>query len=256
DEQGAGANALHRRDIDDAAGAGLFHALDSVFAAEKGALTVDAHVGPPLVETCRLDMGGAGNPGALHQNVQGSEGLLHLGDGALPVPLGGDIQRGENTPFPQLRRQRLAGGGVDVGDGHPCPFRREHPRHTGADTGGTAGNHGDLAVQSSHCGFSNLSLPGHRAVQPPSAVNSAPVVKEARSDASHRAAWAISPGVPRRLMGCRACRAAPAAGPVTALASIGVRIWPAHRPLLRIPDSPYATSAVRVMPATANLLAT
>src|SRR6202171_4022704 len=95
----------------------------------------------------------------------------------------------------------------------------------------------------------------HWAVLPPSTRYDAPVMNDALSDARNRMVWAISSGLPTRLSGTVAARAAFLSLVPVKPFSIPVSIGPGATMLTRTPEEAASRPADLVSPSTACLLA-
>ena len=118
----------HRRQVDD--GAALFaQERERIFAAEKGAVEIDAEHAPPGGEVELLDAAEGDNTGGIHQPVEPAMLALDLGGDALPVGFRGDVERRIDAGAAgQIGGNRHTAGAVDRG-GDGCADGARGARH-------------------------------------------------------------------------------------------------------------------------------
>ena len=103
--------AEHRRQIDDRA-ALLAQQRQRVFAAEKRAVEIDREHPAPGGEVGLLDAADRGDAGGVDQAVEPAVFCLDVGDDALPVGFGRDVERVSMPAGLQIAGDRRAAGAL------------------------------------------------------------------------------------------------------------------------------------------------
>ena len=118
--------------------------------SQKGTVEIDRIDLPEFLQAAfRHGLAVTGDTGAVDQHIEPAETLDHLAGDLLPGRFVGYVMvqiKGIAAVFAQLRRQRLAGIVLQIGNRNLSPFARQHSRTGRADAGRPAGNQRDLVL--------------------------------------------------------------------------------------------------------------